>query len=95
MTPWTNTVQAILRKIGSLTGRFASTDSRNRPDKSPHQNRTYAAAHPTGISETFRSLRVRGRISAPLPLRSLQFQKCPFSAKGIQTETGDGNSALA
>jgi len=39
----------------------------NRPDKSPHFDRTYAAAHSTGVAKTFRSLRVWVRMCAPAP----------------------------
>jgi hypothetical protein len=45
-------------------------------------NRTYPAAHSTGISKI-------PRLHKDVP--PLRFQKCPFSAKGIQTKTGKGN----
>jgi hypothetical protein len=45
----------------------------NRPDNSPHGNRTYSAAHSTGISKI-------PRLHKDIP--PLRFQKCPFSAKG-------------
>ncbi len=44
----------------------------NQPDKSPHQNRTYTAAHSTGISKI-------PRLHKDVP--PLRFQKCPFSVK--------------
>jgi len=43
----------------------------NRPDKAPHWDRTYPAAHSMGISEI-------PRLHKDVP--PLRFQKCPFSA---------------
>ena len=44
---------------------LACTDSSNRPDKSPHHNRTYPAAHSTDVSQTSASCAHGGEYAPP------------------------------